>query len=183
MAGSIAGTIQAVEISRDLIGAAVQTGVLIASASGGAAKTVNMVGSAVRLGVDCALYFIRIMKDRKMLRDYYTNTAGGADILNGIKANAKGMFKETAEENEHIKNDHVLRILCAGMGYEKEEELLEDTGLKLAASVAYSASNYNPILQNKIVATTVMTVLGLKDKVGKTDGATIQKIFESMRAA
>ena len=85
--------------------------------------------------------------------------------------------------NKDLKNDHVLRIVCAGQGYESEEELMTDTGLKLAASVAFSASDYNPILRKKITAVTVMTVLGLKDKAGKTDSATINEIFNAMKAA
>ncbi len=183
IASRISGNIQDVEISRDLLDVAVQTGLVMAVSLGAGSAAVNMVSSAVKTGVDLALYAIRVTKDKNALRDYYRNTETGKSVVNGIRENAKALFGVEAENHKHIRNDHVLRLVCAGQGYEKEEELMTDTGMKLAASIAYSASNYNPILENKIIATTVMTVLGLKEKAGRTDAETIAQIFDAMKAA
>ena len=183
IASNIAKNIQDMEVSKDVINVALQTGVVIATSAGVSGDITKKVTSAVKLGVDFALYCIRVCKDRNVLRDYYRNTEQGKEVVNGILENAKNSFGNLAENNEHIKKDHVLRLVCAGQGYEKEEELVTDTGMKLAASIAYSASDYNPVLENKIMATTVMTVLGLKGSIGKTDGATISGIFDAMKAA
>ena len=183
IASDIAKNIQDMEVSKDVINVALQTGVVIANSMGAPGDVTKLVTGAVRLGVDFALYAIRVCKDKNVLRDYYRNTEQGKAVVNGILENAKSSFGNLAENNEHIKKDHVLRLVCAGQGYEKEEELVTDTGMKLAASIAYSASDYNPILENKIMATTVLTVLGLKSSVGKTDSGTIAGIFDAMKAA
>ncbi len=183
IAGDIAENMQNVEIARDVMVAAIQTGVVIANLSGADPSAVKMVSAAVKFGVDFALYAIRVSKDRDALRDYYRNTEQGKAVVTGIVQSGRQLFGEKMDENKHVKDDHVLRLVCGGMGYESEEELMTDTGMKLAASIAYSASKYNPVLQNRIMATTVMIVLGMQDKIGKTDSGTITGIFEAMKAA
>ena len=80
-------------------------------------------------------------------------------------------------------NRDTLDIVCLGNGYESKDELIRDTGMKMATSIAFCASNYNPVKETKVMATTVMIVLGLKDKIGKTDIGTIAGIFDKMKSA
>ena len=60
---------------------------------------------------------------------------------------------------------------------------MTDTGMRMATSIAFCASKYNPVLETRIQATTAMAVLGMKDQIGKTDAQTIKGIFDAMKAA
>ncbi len=162
----------------------IQTGSVAAHLAGADPATTRIVTEAIKAGVDFALYAIRVVKDQNMLADYYRSTEQGGKTLREILNGAESAFgKEKMDETPAVRNDRVLDIVCAGKGYEKREELVMDTGLRMAASIAFSASNYNPILANKIRAVTCMVVLGLRDKVGKTDAGTVSAIFEAMKAA
>jgi len=184
MASEVSETIQGIEISRDVANLVIQTGVVAANLSGADPTTTKIVSEAIKAGVDFALYCVRVLHDQDMLDDYYRNTSQGLDTLKGIIGGAREAFgREEVGKTDLVREDNVLDIICAGKGYEKREELVTDTGLRMAASIAYSASPYNPILQNRIRAVTCMAVLGMKDRVGKTDSGTISAIFEAMKAA
>ncbi len=103
--------------------------------------------------------------------------------MDTIKAGYTGITGSEELTEEELKKRDVLDIVRQGKGYENYDELIMDTGFKMASSIAYCASKYNPIKQTKIMAVTVMVVLGMKDAIGKTDAATIAGIFDKMKAA
>ncbi|MCR5773882.1 MAG: hypothetical protein K6G42_02235 [Lachnospiraceae bacterium] len=179
----IADNIQDVSIAKDVLNAAIETGLIIAGASGAGAVPTKIVAGAVKAGADFALYVIRCIKDNKALEDHYKNSEQGKAEVASIVSNSKSMFGKKIDEQSAVKDNSVLDIICMGNGYEKTEELVEDTGMRMASSIAYSASNYNPVMETKIQAATVMVVLNMRDKIGKTDASTIAEIFDSMRAA
>lgn len=165
--------------------AVVQTGIIVAISTGVAFNSVVSITSAVKAGLDLALYVSRCVKDRKMLADYYRSTAQGRAVVDSIIGGAGDAFGEKARTEGLLEDreDNVLEIVTGGLGYEKEEELVMDTGLKLAASIAFSASSYNPVSETRIIASTVMVVFNMRDRIGKTDQSTIQGIYEAMKAA
>ncbi len=185
MAGKTADTIQNIEISRDVLNIAIQTGQLIAQGYGVSSTLTKPIVSAVRMGVDFALYIARTLKDHSMLEDYYKNTAQGRAEYESIVRGTNDTFGKdrTDEINSDMKKGNILNIMRIGKGYENLDELVTDTGMKMATSVAFSASGFNPVMENKIMTSTVMVVLGLRDKIGKTDNNTINSIFNAMKAA
>ncbi len=182
MSGKTADTIQSLNIADDVIQVLLEVGEELAEDLGGF-KAAGAVKEAIRAGADFALYVIRCMKDRSMLRTYYTETERGSAAVQAIK-NGYGLISGSKEEMEaELGDKDVLDIVRQGKGYENLDELVMDTGFKMASSIAYCASKYNPVKQTKIMAVTVMVVLGMKDSVGKTDAATVAGIYDSMKAA
>ncbi len=181
LSGQTSDTIQNLAIADDVIQVLLEAGEEVAKDMG--FEAAGIVKDAIKAGTDFALYIIRCMKDRSMLRTYFTETERGTGMVDGI---IKGMGRVLNSEDEakaELEDTDVLDIICRGRGYENIDELVTDTGLKMASSIAYCASRFNPIKQTKIMAVTVMVVLGMKDAVGKTDSATIAGIFDKMKAA
>ena len=182
LSGKTADTIQSLAIADDVISVLLEVGEEIAEDVGGFGAA-GVVKEAIKAGTDFALYVIRCMKDRSMLRTYYTETERGSEVVDTIKAGYTGITGSEALTEEELKKRDVLDIVRQGKGYENYDELVMDTGFKMASSIAYCASKYNPIKQTKIMAVTVMVVLGMKDAIGKTDAATVAGIFDKMKAA
>ncbi len=185
MAGDTADRIQNIEISRDVFSMAVQTGEIIAQSFGVSKFILKPVTAAVKLGIDYAMYVTRVLRDRSMLEDYYKNTAQGKAEYEAITKSAGTVFgsRKAKVLNSDLQKEKVLDIICAGKGYENKDELVTDTGMKIATSIAFSASDFNPVMENKIMAATVMVVPGLRDRIGKTDSGTVNAIFDAMKAA
>lgn len=175
-------TIQNMAIADDVIKMSMALGEEIFGKidAGSASK---LVTAAVNAGIEFAMYCIRCVKDWKMMRTYYTDTERGQNLVREIKSGYEKLSgSEQVMEGELMGRD-VLDIVCIGSGYENRDELIRDTGMKMATSIAFCASNYNPVKETKVMATTVMIVLGLKDKIGKTDVSTVKDIFDKMKAA
>ena len=184
MANDISNNIQNLYIGKDVMDMVMETGIIVATSLGAAGPAVKAVAAAVKAGVDMILYCIRVVKDRAMLKDYYTTTQQGQrhlfNIVNGVD---EAFGRELGEKNSALAKEDFLQIICKGEGYDKVEELVTDTGMRMATSIAFCASKYNPVLETRIQATTAMAVLGMKDQIGKTDAQTIKGIFDAMKAA
>ncbi|MBQ3798119.1 MAG: hypothetical protein II842_17895 [Butyrivibrio sp.] len=177
-----ADTIQDVAIAED----AMKLSVALAQEIFGkidAGVATGVVKAVVDAGIRFASYCIRVVKDRKMLKNYYTDTKRGQKVISDIKNSYSEMVGSKEVMEKELKNRDTLDLVCKGNGYENKDELVRDTGMKMATSIAFCASDYNPVKETKVMATTVLIVLGLKDKIGKTDAATIAGIFDKMKAA
>ena len=182
LSGQTAETIQNLAIADDVVKMSMALGQEIFGKLDAGVAT-KLVTAAVNAGIEFAFYCIRCVKDWKMMKTYYTDTDRGSKVVSDIK---KG-YEELAGSKEimeaELMDRDTLDIVCLGNGYENRDELIRDTGMKMATSIAFCASNYNPVKETRVMATTVMIVLGLKDKIGKTDVATISGIFDKMKAS
>ncbi len=143
----------------------------------------GVINSAINAGIEFASYCIRCMQDRKMLATYYTDTEKGQRIVRNIKDSYISMVGSEEVMDGELNGTSVLEFVCAGKGYENIDELVADTGMRMANSIAFCASKYNPVKETRIMAATVLLILGLKGSIGKTDAATINNIFLKMKAA
>lgn len=182
MSKETANTIQNMAIAKDVIDMSMALGEEIFGKLDAGVAT-SLVKSAVDAGVQFAFYCIRCIKDRKMLRSYYTETDKGQKLVSDIKGSYEQLSGSKEVMQAELMDRDVLDIVCKGSGYENEDELVRDTGMKMATSIAYCASKFNPVRETKVMATTVMLVLGLKDQIGKTDASAITGIFDKMKAA
>ncbi|MCR5011242.1 MAG: hypothetical protein K6A72_02765 [Lachnospiraceae bacterium] len=141
------------------------------------------INSAINAGIEFATYCIRCMQDKEMLKSYYTDTEKGQKAVRGIKDSYASMVGSREVMDAELNGMSVLDIVCTGKGYENIEELVADTGMRMANSIAFCASKFNPVKETRVMAATVMLVLGLKSSIGKTDANTINSIFLKMKAA
>lgn len=141
------------------------------------------INSAISAGIDFAAYCIRCMQNKEMLKTYYTDTERGQKTVRGIKDSYASMVGSEEVMEGELNGQSVLDIVCAGKGYENIDELVADTGMRMANSIAFCASKFNPVKETRVMASTVLLVLGLKSSIGKTDAATINSIFLKMKAA
>ncbi len=177
-----ADTIQDMAIADDVIKMSMALGKEIFGKIDAGVAT-KLVTEAVNAGIEFAMYCIRCVKDFKMMKSYYTDTERGQQVVNDIKKGYEELAGSKQVMEAELMNRDTLDIVCLGNGYESKDELIRDTGMKMATSIAFCASNYNPVKETKVMATTVMIVLGLKDKIGKTDIGTIAGIFDKMKSA
>ena len=75
----------------------------------------------------------------------------------------------------------LVDIIADVNGYEHTSELMEDTAMQMAQSIVFAASNYKPMMETKIMATSVMVVMGLGKEVGNTTPDTVEKLFKSFK--
>ncbi len=177
-----ADTIQNLAIADDVIKMSMALGEEIFGKLDAGVAT-KLVTAAVNAGIDFAFYCIRCVKDWKMMRTYYQETERGQQVVSAIKGGYEQIAGSKEVMEDELKGKDTLDLVCLGNGYENRDELIRDTGMKMASSIAFCASNFNPVKETRVMATTVMIVLGLKEKIGKTDIGTITGIFDKMKAA
>ncbi len=147
---------------------------------------------AIKAGIEFAMYAARVATDRDSLTDYYLTTDAGKQEIAKIRT---GFLK--ARQNDKVdKIDKALEsykmnikdnamglvdIIADVNGYEHTSELMEDTAMQMAQSIVFAASNYNPMMETKIMATSVMVVMGLGKEVGNTTPDTVEKLFKSFK--
>ena len=49
--------------------------------------------------------------------------------------------------------------------------------MSMAQSLVFSASKYNPMAETRLIAITVMSIMGLTDRIGDTSPETVEKLF------
>ncbi|MCR5237061.1 MAG: hypothetical protein K6E34_07655, partial [Lachnospiraceae bacterium] len=64
-------------------------------------------------------------------------------------------------------------------GYEHTSELVENTTMSMAQSIVFCASSYNPMAETKLMAITVMSIMGLGAEIGSTSPETVEKLFKA----
>ncbi len=184
LASQTADTIQDLNISKASLDLALQAASVITKACG---VDAGLAITAVKAGLDFALYLARCLKDQKMLSDFFTNTETGkkysASLQQGLFDMCSLEEKEQYQAADGIRERSMAEFVRTGLGYENMEELRLDMGLEMAHTVVFCASKYNPLVQSRIMAVTVMTVMGLHDSIGKTDSVTCSALYHSLVTA
>ncbi len=77
----------------------------------------------------------------------------------------------------------LVDIISDSRGYEHTSELVENTAMSMAQSIVFCASNYNPMAETRLMAITVMSVMGLDSEIGSTDPSTVEKLFKKFNVS
>lgn len=153
----------------------------------------EMIQKAIKAGLEFAMYAVRVATDRNALTDYYLKTDAGKEEINKIKNGflkahqfdkVDKIDKSLESYGMNIKTKDAMGlvdIIADANGYEHTSELMEDTAMQMAQSIVFCASSYNPMMETKIMATSVMVVMGLGAEVGNTSPDTVEKLFKSFK--
>ncbi len=115
----------------------------------------------------------RAMKTAKRLNDAMK------DYEYVRESKRKGKKAATGESlRKKLENVDVIDVIATSKGYEETSELIEDTAMHMAQSICFCASNFNPMMETKLMAITVMLAMGMDKKdVGNVSRETVSKLF------
>ena len=155
----------------------------------GASKIIDKV-------VDLANYFWHCMSDKNTVRDYYQG-AGNATVkdIYAAREQVEEKFRyhdkpESYVSKHKTKKDvngnivvgsRQLDLIRNAQGFERDEELVDFIRLNMVHAILFSASDYNPFEEPRILAKCTLAVLGLEDAIGKTDNETAVSVFKKLR--
>ena len=155
----------------------------------GAGKIVDKV-------VDLANYFWHCMSDKHAMEDCYSGAGNGTvkDIYgarekveerfqndyDAKKLVSKTSYKKDSKGNIKVGGDQ-LDLIQNAQGFERQEELIDFVRLNMVHAILFSASDYNPFEEPRILAKCTLAVLGLDSAIGKTDNETAVSVFKKLR--
>ncbi|MBQ3798468.1 MAG: hypothetical protein II842_19695 [Butyrivibrio sp.] len=181
-AASITKAMQGIGIADNVIKTATDTARFIGLGLGiGSEAIIN----AVEAGLEFAMFAIRVLADRNALKDYFVHTDAGKleveKIKNGYQASGNTALYDRFNKVSDPKtaDTNVIDMISDAKGYEHTSELVENTGMSMAQSIVFSASEYNPMAESKLMAVTVMSVMGLEKLIGDTSMDTVEKLFNA----
>nr|WP_297703911.1 hypothetical protein [uncultured Butyrivibrio sp.] len=192
MSKTIAEAMQVFGIASDVINMAVDT----ANTFGEKLQYgTQYIANAVQDGLEFVMFALRVMTDRSALQDYLFTTPEGRRIVtkaqNGFKKSKGTNAQKNARKLDSVMKDYslfnqaknvdVLDIISDAQGYEHTSELVEDVGMSMAQSIVFCASKFNPMMETKLMAITVMTVMGMKADIGNISPATVSKLFNNFK--
>ncbi|MBR6256744.1 MAG: hypothetical protein IKR23_05125, partial [Lachnospiraceae bacterium] len=93
----------------------------------------------------------------------------------------EGQIRKDGKQNVKQYGRSEVKFTRRAMGFESNEELNCYMALNMVHAMLFSASDYNTLESNKMLAKVTMTVLGLEDSIGKTDSDTAMKIYAKLR--
>ena len=149
------------------------------------------IAKAIQEGLQFALFALRIASDRNVLSEYFLKTDAGKAVVdkarNGIRRSGNDEMEKKLDESiktqEKFGSSSFIDILSDTRGYEHTSELVENTAMSMAQSIVFCASNYNPMAETRLMAITVMSVMGLDQEIGSTEPATVEKLFRKFNMA
>ncbi len=182
MAKELGVRLEKFNITGEAVNFAIET-VNVAAGKLNAAEKV--ISKAIQEGLQFALFACRIASDRNVLSQYFMKTEAGKALVektrNGfIKFGDEEMAKkldDSMKTQEKHGSSSFIDILSDARGYEHTSELVENTAMSMAQSIVFCASNYNPMAETRLMAITVMSVMGLDKEIGSTEPATVEKLF------
>lgn len=177
VAEDVATAVQAFNISEDIINLAIDTAT---TAGGKLGVGYEAIAKAIKGGLEFAMYAARLATDRAVLNDYFRNTDAGKAVVDKL---SKGFDKTGHKALKDANALNLIDIISDAKGYEHTSELIENTGMSVAQSIVFSASNYNPLGETRLMAITVMCVMGLEKEIGDTSPATVEKLFKGFKMA
>ena len=198
MAEAITKDLKGIGIAQEVINFAVET---VSTFAGKVGYPFKLATKLIQDGMELALYAIKVCTDRKALQDYFFTTADGQRTVNKLKVgfdNSKSEGSKSAEKNSRkidtvmkdynyktqLSNVDMVDVISDSMGYEHTSELVEDVGMNMAQSLVFCASKFNPMMETKIMAMTVMTVMGMsKQDIGNTSPDVTRRLFEKFKMA
>ena len=188
LGGDITTAVQNFNIATELVDFAIETA-NIAGARLNAGEKV--IAKAVKEGIQFALFALRVASDRNSLTKYLLHTESGKAMVSKVR---EGFVKSgdrslTDELDEAVKkgrstgSNALVDIVSDARGYEHTSELVENTTMSMAQSIVFCASSYNPMAETKLMAITVMSIMGLGEDIGSTSPETVEKLFKSFNTA
>jgi hypothetical protein len=184
LAASISKTMQAFGIGENAIKLATR---VITYAADGTGIANIAISKAVNSGIAFARFAIRVLTDKNALKDYYIQTNAGkreiARIKKGYEATGKTKLlnKFQKESDPKTASTDLVSMISEAKGYEETSELVENTGMTMAQSIIFSASEYNPMGESKVMAITVMSVMGLGHLIGNTSMEAVEQLFNAFK--
>ena len=189
MSEEISTAVLSFGIAEDVINFAIET----AEIAGGKLNAgQKVIAKAVKAGIEFAMYAMRIATDRNALNNYFLETEAGSEVLNKVrsgfeKTGNEAMVKriDDRRQTHHKKvgdvDTSIVDIISDARGYEHTSELVENTGMSMAQSLVFSASRFNPMAETRLIAITVMSIMGLTKEIGDTSPATVEKLFAAFK--
>ncbi|MCR4750648.1 MAG: hypothetical protein K5877_12735 [Lachnospiraceae bacterium] len=149
----------------------------------------QVVSKCIKDGLEFLMFAMKVASDRNALGDYFINTDAGKNMLDNIQ---KGITKSNDDELEKrfkrsisiqkkVGAGNLVDIISNVRGYEHTNELMENTVMSMAQSIVFCASNYNPMIETRLMAVTVMSILGLEKEIGDTSSETVEKVFNGFK--
>jgi hypothetical protein len=143
------------------------------------------ISKAIQEGLKFALFALQVASDRNALAQYFLKTDAGNAMVdktrNGfVKSGDEEMtarLDESIRTQEKYGSGSFIDILSDARGYERTSELVENTAMSMAQSIIFCASSYNPMAETRLMAITVMSVMGMDDDIGSIEPATVEKLF------
>lgn len=189
LGNEIATVVQSFNIAENVLDIAFDTAETI---SKDVSIEAELITKSVKAALDFIMFAARVATDRVALNKYFIDTDAGNAVVNKIKdgfiksGNLDGAKKIEDRMAAHKKsiadgNTSMVDLISDARGYEHTSELMENTAMSLAQSIVFSASKYNPLMETKIVAVTVMSVMGLGNKVGDISPRTVEQLFNSFK--
>ena len=181
---SISKAMQGLGIAQSTINVAMETakyaGVGLGLGTAVMTRTINA-------GLEFVNFAVRVLTDRNALKDYYIHTDAGKREVEKIKSgyqaagNNKLYDKFKKESDAKTASTSLVDMISDAKGYEHTEELVENTGMAMAQSIIFSASDYNPMAESKLMAITVMSVMKLENLIGDTSQEAVEKLFDAFK--
>lgn len=193
MSETITTAIQGFNIASDVINFTIDS---INTWGGKLSYPASLLSKAIQDGLEIAMFAMRVCTDRKALQDYFFTTDDGLKSVHEIREGCRKADTESARQNgkkidnmlldyglsTQISNVNMIDIIADSKGYEHTSELVEDVGMNMAQSLVFCASKFNPMMETKIMAMTVMSVMGLSPaEIGQTSPEITRKLFESFK--
>ena len=175
-------------IAGDVINFAMET---VSVAAGKLNVGQEILSKAIQEGLQFALFALQVASDRNALSHYFMDTEAGKALVdktrNGfIKSGDEKMAEqldESMKTQQKYGSSSFIDILSDARGYEHTSELVENTAMSMAQSIVFCASNYNPMAETRLMAITVMSVMGLDNEIGSVEPATVERLFKKFNMA
>ncbi|MCR5452229.1 MAG: hypothetical protein K6F00_06330 [Lachnospiraceae bacterium] len=117
--------------------------------------------------------FIRQLRhDKKLLEKYYNVDSPFSKDVMKIRENAKNMLSDnelSKEQYDKFNKMSNVEMARKTNGFEGFDEQVSFVILNMVQGILYSASNFNPNLENRCRAVGVLTALGMKKYIGRQD--------------
>ena len=181
---SISKAIEGLGIAKSTINIAMNTAKY---AGAGLGLGTMAMTKTIQAGLEFVNFAIRVMTDRNAFKDYYVHTEAGKQEVGKIKSgyqaagNQKLLDKFNKVSDEKTASTDLVDMIADAKGYEHTEELVENTGMAMAQSIIFSASDYNPMAESKLMAITVMSVLKLEHLIGNTSAEAVETLFNAFK--
>jgi hypothetical protein len=156
-------------------------------------EAVPKLDKIIQEAVHVADFIWKCMADDNMIYQYYgeagndvlKNIDHGREIMMETQVGKETMNKESAltkkNDGSIVMDSRAFNIVRNAQGFERSEELSDFLKLGMVHSLLFSASKFNPLEEARILAECILTILGHKDDVGKTDTDTAVKVFHRLQ--
>ena len=129
-----------------------------------------------------------IRKCRRM-RDFFAVSKNGEeglfarDVMKCKNRVTRENSKLSSTQKNIVKDMENMEFAKKSNGFEGFDEHAKFVALKVVHTILFSASNQNPIAQNRKRGIGILVVLGMKDDIGKQDFDTCMKLYSKLMGA